>query len=329
MARPAWKPRPLWQLAVTTAGAAEEAVAALMERLFGPTPSVFVNAETQVRVLSLFLENRSACTAAQRQELWRGLARIRKLGLTTGPARIRLRRLPADDWAESWKRHFQPIEIGRALLIKPSWSRRQARKGQVLVTLDPGLSFGTGQHPTTVFCLRQLVACRRSGLDQSFLDIGVGSGILVIAAGKLGYRPADGFDVDPEAVRIAKANAQANQVHGLVDLKRQDLKRWPRRGRRYNVICANLTDDLLLTYARPILSRLRANGRLVLAGILRSRFEVVRRHYEAAGLRVVSSQTAGEWRSGAFAFQRSGCAPGDQPGRASRTDRQNRSRRTV
>ena len=136
-----------------------------------------------------------------------------------------------EDWAESWKRHFKPIEIGDALLVKPSWSKRRPRKNQAVVILDPGLSFGTGQHPTTAFCLREIVRLKlakergrlarefktRHHADepsalQSFLDIGTGSGILAIAAAKLGYQPVHAFDFDAEAVRIARANARANRV---------------------------------------------------------------------------------------------------------------------
>lgn len=288
---------------VTTTGDAEAAVAALLERQFGLRPSIFVDAATQVRALSLFLERRAAYTAAQRQALAHGLAGIKRSGLATHPARIRFRRLAAENWAESWKRHFKPIEVSPALLIKPSWSRRRPRRGQVVVTLDPGLSFGTGQHPTTAFCLRQLVAGRHSEQSLSFLDIGTGSGILAIAAAKLGYGPVHGFDADPEAIGVARRNAKSNRVSGLVHFETRDLACWPARGRRYDVIGANLTDDLLLACSGRILSRLPAQGRLVLAGILGRRFETVRRHYTTAGLRLVASERVGEWRSGAFVFR--------------------------
>ena len=117
-----------------------------------------------------------------------------------------------EDWAESWKRHFKPIEIGRRLLIKPSWSRRRPKPHQQVVVLDPGLSFGTGQHPTTAFCLAEVARLVKNAPARSFLDIGTGSGILAIAAARLNYQPIWAFDFDPEAVRMARANAQTNQV---------------------------------------------------------------------------------------------------------------------
>src|SRR5262249_3273167 len=147
-----------------------------------------------------------------------------------------------EDWAESWKRHFRPVEIGSRLLLKPSWSRRRPRKNQVLLVLDPGLSFGTGQHPTTRFCLEQLVAF--ASRNRSFLDLGTGSGILVIAAKKLGYRRVTAIDSDPDAVRIARANAKRNRLEEKLRLVHQDLTRLPVGWRKHDLVCANLGYEL-------------------------------------------------------------------------------------
>src|SRR5205814_9828492 len=134
----------------------------------------------------------------KRARLADALENIRNAGLKLGPARIKLERVRSQDWSESWKRHFKPLEIGRELLIRPSWSKRRAHKDQAVVVLDPGLSFGTGQHPTTAFCLRQLATRRIPGQAQSFLDIGTGSGILAISAARLGYGPIRAIDSDSE-----------------------------------------------------------------------------------------------------------------------------------
>lgn len=208
-----------------------------------------------------------------------------------------------EDWVESWKRHFKPLEIGSRLLIRPPWSRRRARRGQAVVVLEPGLSFGTGQHPTTAFCLRELAARKRAGKGQSFLDIGTGSGILAIAAAKLGYRPVHAFDFDLEAVRIARRNARRNGVDRRIRIAEQDVTKLARQGgRQYSVVCANLTSNLLVAERERILSRLRPDGRLVLAGILKTEFEEVRKAYAGAGLRLEASRAQGEWRSGSFKF---------------------------
>jgi len=231
-----------------------------------------------------------------------GLEQIQACGLNIRPGKIITRKVRREDWAESWKKHFKPLKIGRALLVKPSWSRRRPRAGQAVVVLDPGLSFGTGQHPTTAFCLEQLVAHRQAGQLQSFLDIGTGSGILAIGAAKLGYSPVHAFDLDPTSVRIAKANATHNDVLKHVRIFRRDLTRLPLRSvTKFDVICANLVDDLLIAQSKRIVNRLQPDGILVVAGILQAQFERVRLVYADAGLRLVATRVKQEWQSGTFA----------------------------
>ena len=294
----------LWRISVTTSAEAEDAVTELLESTFGQPVCSWTDAETGIAAVSVYLPRKPDWSRARQKELASSLRRIARSGLNLGPGQISLRSIRKQDWAESWKLHFKPLVIGSALLLKPSWSRRRPRKGQALVVLDPGLSFGTGRHPTTAFCLRQLVAQRRSGRSQSCLDIGSGSGILAIAAAKLGYAPVDAFDFDPEAVRIARANARRNRVEGKVRVRRQDLTKLPRRSKwQYSLVCANLIASLLMAERERILARLRMDGVLVVAGILTGEFELVQKSFEAAGLRLVASRTQNEWRCGAFCWR--------------------------
>ncbi|MBI2946948.1 MAG: 50S ribosomal protein L11 methyltransferase [Verrucomicrobia bacterium] len=292
----------LWQISITTSREAEEAVAALLEKLFEHAPSVYTPEASRKPLVTVYASKaRRGGVRAWRTALGQGLQEIAQVGLDIRPAKITVTRVARQDWAESWKKYFKPIEIGNALLIRPSWSQRRPRKRQAVVILDPGLSFGTGQHPTTSFCLEHLVTFRQRGCRQSFLDIGTGSGILAIAAAKLGYEPVKAFDVDPVAVRVAKANAKRNRLLQRVSITRHDLSRLPRRGSRpYDLICANLIATVLLQESGRILNRLRPGGRLVLAGILSREFSEVRRAYEAAGLKLVANKIQGEWQSGAF-----------------------------
>jgi ribosomal protein L11 methyltransferase len=187
------------------------------------------------------------------------------------------------------------------LLVKPSWSQRQPTRGQSVVILDPGLSFGTGQHPTTHFCLAQLVAAKKPDTRQSFLDIGTGSGILAIAAAKLGFRPVHGFDFDPEAVRVAAENAARNAVVDVFEPQCRNLLKMPTpKAPRHDVIAANLLANLLLAARDRILAHLRPGGRLIVAGILAREFNEVQSSYEQAGLRLVADREQKEWRSGCF-----------------------------
>jgi ribosomal protein L11 methyltransferase len=296
------KPTTLWKITVTTASEAEDAVAELLRGAFGQPVSSYTDADTGQTAVSVYVPNRPDWSRSRQAELASGLKRIAISGLNIGPGRITLTRIRQEDWAESWKLHFQPEVIGSALLLKPSWSRRRPRKGQAVVVIDPGLSFGTGRHPTTAFCLRQLVAGRRPGESQSCLDVGTGSGILAIAAAKLGYGPVDAFDCDPQAVRVAGVNARRNRVSARIHFRRQDLTRLPRRGtRQYSLVCANLVASLLVAEKERILARLGPGGLLVVAGVLRGEFAQVQRAFAAAGLRLRAARTENEWRSGAFA----------------------------
>jgi ribosomal protein L11 methyltransferase len=294
----------LWNISVTTAPEAEDAVTDWLGNTFGQPVSSYTEAETGIAVVSVYVPTRPDWSQARQKELAWGLRRIASSELNLGPGQISLKRIRKEDWAESWKLHFKPLMIGSALLLKPSWSRRRPRKGQAVVVLDPGLSFGTGRHPTTAFCLRQLVARRRSGRSQSCLDIGTGSGILAIAAAKLGYAPVDAFDFDPQAIRVALANARRNGVAAKIRFRRQDLTKLPRRStQQYSLVCANLVSSLLMAERERLLARLGADGVLVIAGILEGEFAQVQRAYETAGLRLMAGRTQNEWRCGAFCWR--------------------------
>jgi ribosomal protein L11 methyltransferase len=291
----------LWKISVSVPVEAEQPVADLLERIVRQTPVIYTDEETLVSDISVYCARLAAWSAARRERLERGWRRLREAGLVIGHARVKVRAIKRRDWAEAWKRHFKTLAIGGALLVKPSWSRRRPRAGEVEIVLDPGLSFGTGHHPTTAFCLEQVAACRPVEGNRSLLDVGTGSGILAIAAAKLGFAPVTAFDFDAAAIRVARENARQNGVARRIQLFRQDLTKLPLvAGESFDVVCANLLANLLLAERDRILRRLQPAGRLVLAGILAAEFPRVRRHYEAAGLSLVATKADKEWQSGAF-----------------------------
>ncbi len=315
------KSKPLWKISLRVSAAAEDAVVEFLSELFQTPASAFFHLEHQISTVTVFLTDRSAWTAPARAAIRQHLKRLSELGLDPRPARLAFSRVRAEDWSESWKKHFRPLQVGRRLLIRPSWSRIKAQRGQAVVVLDPGLSFGTGQHPTTGFCLAQIARHGRSRGPLSLLDIGTGSGILAIAAAKLGYAPIAAFDFDPQAVAVAKANATRNQVAGKIHIYRQDVARLKLPAKRagkairkrssggspssvarrgYDLVVANLTANLLREHLRRILSCLAPGGVLVLAGILETEFAVVNSECVAAGLQPLAARTEKEWRSGSY-----------------------------
>lgn len=323
------KRQTIWKTSVSTTPEGEEAVMELLANLVAPSPSVYTDADTGTTTVSVYSITRPANVAKTKRALRLRLEEIQHCGLNIGAGRITIQKLPPENWANSWKRHFPPLEIGAALLVKPSWNKRKPREGQALVILDPGLSFGTGQHPTTEFCLRELVRVQRRRCPAvargskkrlrkiqpaesigrtttgdrscSFLDIGTGSGILAISAAKLGYAPVHAFDFDPQCVRVANANAATNRVAKQIRLTRADLTKLPRRSaKQYDVVCANLISTLLIAERDRILGRVKPDGMLVVAGILKREFEEVVAAYRAAGMKLVASKAQKEWRSGTF-----------------------------
>ena len=294
------KPAALWQISVAATPEAEEVVGELLTQLLGAPASTYADVIRGGCVVSVFLPQRPKPRPHMAQ-VRAGLDRLAARGFGLGPGALTVRKLAPQDWAESWKRHFKPLVVGARLLVKPSWSRRAPRRGQAVVVLDPGLSFGTGQHPTTSFCLRQVTQFRQPGKGQSCLDIGTGSGILAIAAVKLGYAPVQAFDFDPDSVRVAGENAQANGVRGALGLEKRDVTRLSRRPhKKFDLVCANLLADLLVSAQAQIAAQVAPGGRLVIAGILRREFDDVARCYAEAGWRLVASRSEKEWQSGAF-----------------------------
>lgn len=296
------KRRALWELAVITSAEAEEAVAGLLEQHFSSPPLINIDVRTQRHRVSVYLPWTRAQMEAKRPAVKSGLERIASFGLRVTPARVLLKRIHHQNWAESWKRSVKPISIRGRLLIKPSWSKLKARPAQQVIILDPGLSFGTGHHATTAYCLRQIVDCRTSGQRQSFLDTGTGSGLLAIAAAKLGYSPVHALDNDPQAIQVALANARRNGVQRQIRFAWQDLTDISSsREQCYDLICANLVDTLLLRERRRLSRLLAPRGKLVLAGILAHQFPAVQKAYRAEGLRLVHTRAQNPWQSGAFA----------------------------
>ncbi len=295
------KETPLWRISISTTPEAEDAVSNALEDALGESAVSYTDVETNETCVSVYTGTKPN-RAALEPRLKAQLAAIQRCGLNTRPARISIAKIRREDWAESWKRHFKPIAIGRALLIKPSWIKRRPLAKQAVIILDPGLSFGTGQHPTTSFCLQQVVAARArfKAATPSLLDIGTGSGVLAIAATKLGFAPVEAFDFDPESVRVAAENARTNDVADQLKMRQADLTKLPKRGVQFDVVCANLISTLLIAERDRIVNRLKPGGVLILAGILKSEFHLVETAFSEHRLKLVASKAEKEWRSGAF-----------------------------
>ena len=214
-----------------------------------------------------------------------------------GPLELRLVR--EADWATAWKSHFPVLRIGRRIVIRPTWRRHRPGDDDLVLALDPGMAFGTGLHPTTRLCLAALERVadtgrmrRRGGGPARVLDVGCGSGILAIAALRLGAASALGVDVDPIAVEATRANARRNRVARVLKTQEGSL---PSGKPPFDLVLANLIASLLVRLAPELAAEVRPGGTLIASGIFRDREPDVVTALTAVGLAVVERAEEGDW----------------------------------
>jgi ribosomal protein L11 methyltransferase len=200
-----------------------------------------------------------------------------------------VRRLAHANWAEAWKAHYTPQRIGRHLRVVPSWLAVEVEPADRVIRLDPGMAFGTGLHPTTRLCLEELEERVRPGL--AVLDVGTGSGILAIAAARLGAGRVLALDIDPQAAAIAAANAANNGV--AIETVAGELAELP--AETFDLVVANLLAGLLIELAAGLAARCRPGGQLVAGGILADQAAAVGAALAAAGFGPSSSRASGDW----------------------------------
>jgi ribosomal protein L11 methyltransferase len=206
------------------------------------------------------------------------------------------------DWAEAWKAHFPVLRVGRRLVIRPTWRRHRRQPDDVVLALDPGMAFGTGLHPTTRLCLAGVEEIADRGLIDGarVLDVGCGSGILAIAAAKLGASEILGVDTDPIAIEATDANAARNEVGGGSRRGRRSVVRarvgsLPSGEPPFDVVLANLIAGLLVTLASQLHDEVRSGGVVLASGIFIDREPDVRSAFESVGLEVRGRTWEGEW----------------------------------
>jgi ribosomal protein L11 methyltransferase len=221
------------------------------------------------------------------------LGHLQAFGLRT-IGELRTRIVHEEDWAEAWKAYFPVLRVGRRLVIRPTWRRHRREPDDVVLALDPGMAFGTGLHPTTRLCLAALeTLADRGAIDGTrVLDVGCGSGILAIAALKLGAAEALGVDTDPIAIESTLANARRNRQVRRIGARVGSL---PSHEPPFDVVLANLIAGVLVPLAGALQDELRPGGTLLASGIFIDREAEVRAAFEAAGLAVTGRSAEGDW----------------------------------
>ena len=255
----------------------------------------YIDEELQRRLqglsqIKLYLEDTDKSGMARLEEA------LRALGLT-----MTVQALPDTDWAESWKDNYPPQEVGERLVVLPYWLDAAEYPGRIPVILDPGLTFGTGAHPSTRMVMEFMETLGKPGFRC--LDLGSGSGILSITALRLGAACAVGVDIDPKAEDAARENAAYNgfaapEFTALTGDVTQDagLMARLRRG-EYDLVLVNIVADVIIRLAPVLPGFLEGGAELLCSGILDTRLQDVTSALEQAGIRILETKAEGEWRS--------------------------------
>lgn len=226
------------------------------------------------------------------QALHRYLKSLQTIDPEISRTQIETTLLPERDWGENWKRFFRPVQVTPRFVVKPPWSSRRVKKGQISIDITPGMAFGTGTHATTKLCIRALEErLKKKGL--LVLDVGTGSGILSIAAARLGAAEVLGLDNDGVAVQMARENVKQNRVSDIVKIRKGSIGD---ARNRFDVVVANIDLKRLRRMRKPLLHHLKSKGFLILSGILEGEKERIHRYYRETGLLKRAKATQeGEW----------------------------------
>ena len=232
------------------------------------------------------------------EELQPRLARIDEgldlIGQRIGTFRfgpVLFRKVSEKDWANEWKQYFHVTHVGKHIVIKPSWEAYEAQPDDVVLELDPGMAFGTGTHPTTCLCLQGLEEIIRP--DTLVFDVGTGSGILAMAAARLGARAIKAVDIDGVAVRTAKENIAKAGLADRIDVKQGDLLHGTEG--QADVIVANILADIIIQLLPDVPGKLKDDGVFLASGVIEQYLDNVTRAAEAVGLTVTKVDRIQDW----------------------------------
>ncbi len=223
-------------------------------------------------------------------ELRAWVQRLSEFGLDAGKGEVQVRSMHEEDWAHAWKAYYHPERVGEHLVIVPSWEEYASTEGDVEIALDPGMAFGTGTHPTTVLCLEALEE-HISSNDVVF-DVGTGSGILAIAAAKLGAADVKAVDIDPVAVKAAVDNVRCNRVEAVVAVSQGTVESVNGQA---DLVLANIIATIIIDISPQLYAKTKPGGMLLASGIICDKADLVRKALTDAGFTIAQRRTKGDW----------------------------------
>ncbi len=219
-------------------------------------------------------------------------------GIDLGKLEVTMTTIDDEDWAENWKSQYKPFRLGKHIVIRPGWEEYDAEPTDKVVTIDPGMAFGTGTHETTGMCVSLVEEYVKPGMDV--IDVGTGTGILAIAAAHMGAKHVLASDIDPMAVRVAAENIEINGFSGVIEAREGDLLE--AADTTADVVIANIIADVIIMISVPVRAFIREGGVFICSGIAREREDEVIEALKKAGYGRLDKRNDGEWT--AIACQR-------------------------
>lgn len=257
-----------------------------------------MNGETRVKIYVSDNETGHKMLAAVRDDL----VSFKSLDSENlfGSLRVEIDTMHEEDWENNWKQYFKPIYVGDRLVIKPQWEEIPDSDGKIVFNIDPGMTFGSGQHETTRLCVETLDKTVKKG--DKVLDLGCGSGILSIIALMLGAGEARAVDIDPNCKKIAYSNAALNgigkDIYTVLDgniLTDEEFKRSTQESGPYDIVVANIVADVIIPLASDVRRYLKDAGTFIASGIIEMRIDEVKQSIEANGFSIQEIKKENDW----------------------------------
>lgn len=218
---------------------------------------------------------------------------LKEFGIDIGEAIVELSQVDEEDWANEWKNYYKPTKVGKNVVVKPTWEEYEEQTGDLIIELDPGMAFGTGTHETTTMCIQQLENYVKK--DSKVFDIGCGSGILAIAAAKLGAKEVVAVDLDEVAVKVSKENIELNKVEDKVTALHGNLTEVIND--KADIVVANIIADIIKILAKDVSNFMKEDAVFISSGIIHAKVDEVKESLIKNGFEIVEVQTLGEWNA--------------------------------
>lgn len=218
------------------------------------------------------------------------LVELKEMGIDLGEAKVEHEKMYEEDWANTWKQYYKPSKVGEKIVVKPIWEKYEQKEGELVVNLDPGMAFGTGTHETTRMCIQALEKYVKE--ESTVFDVGCGSGILAIAAAKLGAKLAVGVDLDPVAVESSIENVGYNNLNNIEILHGNLVEVIDGKS---DIVVANILAEIICILTDDVKRVMKDGGVFITSGIIHDRVDMVCEKLEATGFEVIEKNRDGEW----------------------------------